>query len=102
MQSAESEEIAPATPAELARFLAENARDRRQPVLPVGGRTSLRYGEPIRQPVRVIASNPLAKVVDYPARDMTITVEAGIRVSELQSVLAGERQRLPIDIPDAR
>jgi glycolate oxidase FAD binding subunit len=102
MQSAESEEIAPATPAELARFLSENARGRKQPVLPVGGRTALRYGDPIRSPARVIATNSLAKVVDYPARDMTITVEAGIRVSELQTILAGERQRLPIDIPDAR
>jgi glycolate oxidase FAD binding subunit len=102
MQSDESEEIAPASPAELARFLTENARGRKQPVLPVGGRTSLRFGDPVRTPVRVIATSSLAKVVDYPARDMTITVETGIRVSELQSILAGERQRLPIDIPDSR
>ena len=40
----------------------------------------------------------LKRVIDYPARDMTITVEAGLRIDELQSKLAVERQRLPIDI----
>lgn len=41
----------------------------------------------------------LQQVLDYPARDMTITVEAGIRMSELQKILAAENQRLPIDVP---
>lgn len=42
--------------------------------------------------------SPLNRIVDYPARDMTITVEAGLRVDALQATLAKERQRLPIDI----
>jgi glycolate oxidase FAD binding subunit len=33
---------------------------------------------------------------------MTITVESGIRVADLQKTLATEGQRLPIDVPDAR
>src|SRR5207245_1110629 len=36
-----------------------------------------------------------------PARDMTITVQAGLPVARLQQLLAGENQRLPIDVPDA-
>jgi glycolate oxidase FAD binding subunit len=43
----------------------------------------------------------LARVIDYPARDMTVTVEAGIRVAELQKLLATGGQRLPVDIPQA-
>jgi glycolate oxidase FAD binding subunit len=41
---------------------------------------------------------PLQRVIDYPARDMTITVETGIRVAQLQQLLASERQRLAVDI----
>ena len=40
-------------------------------------------------------------MVDYPARDMTITVEAGITMSQLAATLAAERQWLPIDAPQA-
>jgi glycolate oxidase FAD binding subunit len=36
-------------------------------------------------------------VVDYPARDMTVTVQAGMAASELATVLAEEKQQLPID-----
>jgi glycolate oxidase FAD binding subunit len=43
----------------------------------------------------------LRQVIDYPARDMTITVEAGIPIAELQGLLAAEHQRLPIDVPRA-
>src|SRR5207302_5553522 len=38
---------------------------------------------------------------DYPARDMTITVQAGITLAQLQTILAGEKQRLPVDVPRA-
>ena len=37
-------------------------------------------------------------VVDYPAADLTITVEAGMSLAELNNRLATEHQRLPIDV----
>ena len=43
----------------------------------------------------------LRRIVDYPARDMTVTVEAGIPLDLLSAALAKEKQRLPIDLPDA-
>jgi glycolate oxidase FAD binding subunit len=43
----------------------------------------------------------LDRVIDYPARDMTITVEAGITIHRLQELLHKEGQRLPIDVPSA-
>ena len=40
-------------------------------------------------------------MIDYPARDMTITVQAGITVARLRQILAPEKQALPIDVPQA-
>ena len=37
------------------------------------------------------------QVVDYPARDMTITVQAGMTLGQLQETLEAENQQLPID-----
>lgn len=39
-------------------------------------------------------------VIDYPARDMTITVGAAITVGRLREVLLREKQQLPIDTPN--
>ena len=39
-------------------------------------------------------------VVDYPARDMTITVGAGMTFGELSRILTQENQQLPIDVAD--
>ena len=43
----------------------------------------------------------LDRIIDYPAGDMTITVEAGIRMQALAAALADEKQRLPLDVPRA-
>jgi glycolate oxidase FAD binding subunit len=43
----------------------------------------------------------LASIVDYTPRDMTIVVEAGVRLADLSSALAAEGQHLPIDVPRA-
>ncbi len=39
-------------------------------------------------------------IVDYPARDMTITVQAGMTVGALRQILEAEGQQLPIDAGD--
>lgn len=93
-------DFAPATQAELSRYMTENAAGRRLTVCPVGGRTALHCGAAVNADV-VVATSELTRIVDYPARDMTITVEAGLRIDALQSTLATERQRLPIDIAQA-
>ena len=48
----------------------------------------------------VVDLSKLNRVIDYPAADMTITVESGLTVAELQSTLAEHHQHLPIDIPN--
>lgn len=94
-------EFSPTTQSELARFVAENSVGERQTICPVGGRTALHYGFSTKATDAVLSMSELTRVVDYPARDMTITVEAGMRIDELQATLASERQRLPIDIAQA-
>jgi glycolate oxidase FAD binding subunit len=47
------------------------------------------------------ASSPVSSaIVDYPARDMTITVGAGMSYGTLQTILKEENQQLPIDVAD--
>jgi glycolate oxidase FAD binding subunit len=70
-----------------------------QALYPVGGGTRLDLGLPPARPGVAIDLTALDRVIDYPARDMTITVQAGITLDRLQTALAAEGQRLPIDVP---
>lgn len=99
--TAPHETFSPTTAEELARYVAENAAGERRALFAVGGRTALHYGYPRMEGDVTIATGELTRIVDYPARDMTITVEAGLRVEDLQKTLAAEGQRLPVDIPQA-
>lgn len=69
------------------------------PVYPLGGETSLDYGLPARVPGLGLSLAGLRQIVDYPARDMTVTVEAGVTMASLAELLARENQHLPIDVP---
>jgi glycolate oxidase FAD binding subunit len=68
-------------------------------IYPQGGRTALDYGGIPRRPGVAVDVTGLNRVVDYPAADMTITVEAGITLDALSKVLDAEGQRLEIDAP---
>ncbi|HMC89260.1 MAG TPA: FAD-binding oxidoreductase [Gemmataceae bacterium] len=68
-------------------------------VYPFGGRTMWEYGGPPTREGIGVDLRGLDQVIDYPARDMTITVQAGITLSRLQEILAKENQRLPVDVP---
>jgi len=91
----------PATPLEVCELLKDNFQGGRQPVRIVGGGTSWAASEfPEIAPV-ILRTSGLQNVIDYPARDMTITVEAGLTLSALQEILQKEHQQLPIDVPQA-
>jgi glycolate oxidase FAD binding subunit len=68
-------------------------------VYPVGGGTKLHLGLVPSTPGVAVSTRKLNAVIDYPARDMTVTVQAGIRVADLQTALAAEGQWLPVDVP---
>jgi glycolate oxidase FAD binding subunit len=71
------------------------------PVYPIGGGTSLDFGLPAKEPGLGLSLAGLSRVVDYPARDMTVTVQAGVTMARLAETLAAENQCLPVDVPDA-
>ena len=79
--------------------LVRRAAAEGQALYPLGGRTLLGLGLPPARPGYGVDLRSLNRVIDYPARDMTITVQAGITLAELQRVLAAEHQRLPVDVP---
>lgn len=86
---------------ELSAIVAE-AYATETPLYPIGGGTSLDYGLPVKAPGLGLALGGLSRVIDFPARDLTITVEAGITMQSLAETLAGEGLRLPIDVPQPR
>jgi glycolate oxidase FAD binding subunit len=92
--------LSPAEPGELASHLRD-AFDGNTPIYPIGGSTSLEFGLPAKAPGNALSLTKLNRVIDYPARDMTVTVEAGLTMQSLADLLATERQRLPIDVPAA-
>lgn len=97
----QSEPLPVRTPAGVAELcdLVKQTRAAKHGVYPVGGRTTLDVGLPPLKPGVAIDTRGLDRVIDYPARDMTITVQAGLTVAALQAVLAKEGQWLPIDVP---
>ncbi len=92
--------IQPTSAAEVADEIRV-ASAARQPVYPLGGGTSLDYGLPVTEPGLGLSLAGMSKIVDYPARDMTVTIEAGVKLAALATELAKEGQQLPFDVPQA-
>ena len=79
--------------------LVRSAAAGQQAIYPLGGQTMLELGLPPSRAGIGVDLRSLDQVIDYPARDMTITVQAGITLAQLQQLLVTENQRLPIDVP---
>ncbi|WP_437203854.1 FAD-binding oxidoreductase [Planctomicrobium sp. SH664] len=92
----------PATATELASLMQENFSGPRQRLTPAGGRTMWPAGtSAVSGDSITVSTTGLSRLIDYPTRDLTITVEAGMRVAELRKILKAQEQQLPIDIPQA-
>jgi len=92
--------LRPADARELAGVVA-GAFGEATAVYPMGGETSIDFGLPASRPGVGLSTTGLDRVIDYPARDMTITVESGVRLADLNAVLGAERQEVPWDVPAA-
>jgi glycolate oxidase FAD binding subunit len=92
--------VRPGSPAELGDLVRRAGADG-QALYPLGGRTLLEQGLPPSRPGLGVDLRALDQVIDYPARDMTVTVRAGITLARLQELLAAENQRLAVDVPRA-
>lgn len=93
-----SRSLQPASVKELSEIVAD-AASRRSPLYPQGGRTAIDYGGLPARPGDIVSTTSLQGVLEYPAADMTITVESGMTLGTLQSILAEHNQYLPIDPP---
>src|ERR1700734_3802811 len=91
--------VQPQSVAELGDLVRRAAAADNQAIYPLGGRTMLDLGLPPSKPGIGVDLRRLDQVIDYPARDMTITVQAGITIARLQEILTKENQQLPIDVP---
>jgi glycolate oxidase FAD binding subunit len=68
-------------------------------VLPAGRATHIGIGMPPRQLDCVVSMARLNRIIEHTAADMTVTVEPGATVAELNAALAVSGQWLPIDPP---
>jgi len=92
-----TETVAPTEQAEVAALVRGCYVDG-TPVYTLGGQTGMAGGSATKRAGLGLSTTSLARVIDYPARDMTITVEAGMTWANLEATLAAENQCLPVDV----
>ena len=68
-------------------------------VLVWGGGTQMRLGAPPHKYEVAFSTERMTRLLEYEPADLTCRVEAGIRLSDLQSTLRAQGQRLPLDPP---
>ena len=78
---------------DVLRFASKKALS----VIPAGAGTKLGIGNLPQKVDIVLATTRLNSVVEYEPADLTVTVEAGIRLATLQGELAQHQQYLPLD-----
>jgi glycolate oxidase FAD binding subunit len=88
--------VLPNTDLELAAVMSLAHRHRWR-VLIAGQATKLSWGALGRDVELVVSTRKLNRLIDHAVGDMTVTVEAGIRFTDLQILLAKHRQWLPLD-----
>ena len=66
-------------------------------VAPRGGGTKLDWGTAPRAIDLMISTAKLTRILEHAPGDMTITVEAGVTIAQIQSALSPHRQRLALD-----
>ncbi len=94
-------ELVPVDRRQLATMVRELAAAGRTYAF-VGGGTDLELGNPPRSLDAVVRTTALKSVIAYSPEDQTITVEGGMRVADLDAVLAEAGQLLPLDVADRK
>jgi glycolate oxidase FAD binding subunit len=91
------EVLEPRSERETATLLCE-ANRAGQAVTPRGGGTKMGWGNPPARAEVVLSTARLNQVIEHAWGDLTVTVEAGCTVGELQRTLALHGQRLAVDV----
>ena len=66
-------------------------------VVPIGAGTQLEFGNPLKSADCAVSLTRLNRITTYNPAELTIHVEAGATLEEIQSVLAANNQALPLD-----
>jgi glycolate oxidase FAD binding subunit len=92
--------VQPTTQEEIAAIVAgADAAD--QAIIPWGGGTGQNYGYPPRRADILLDLSQFRRLLAHEPGDLTVTVEAGATLAEVQAVLAEKNQFLPLDPPYA-
>jgi glycolate oxidase FAD binding subunit len=88
--------VEPGDEQELAAVL-KLANDEGLAVIPRGGGTKLGWGNPPKRADVVLSTARLNRVLEHAWADLTVTVETGCTIQNLQDALARQGQRLALD-----
>jgi glycolate dehydrogenase FAD-binding subunit len=77
--------------------LSESLATEEGSVVPVGAATQTYFGNPLQQADLAIDLTRLSRITEYNPADLTIHVQAGVTLAELQHALLEHNQYLPIN-----
>ena len=66
-------------------------------VVPAGAATQMYFGNPLRRADCLVDTKALSRITEYVPADLTIHVEAGVTLEQLQRTLLENNQFLPLD-----
>ncbi|NJN16347.1 MAG: FAD-binding oxidoreductase [Oscillochloris sp.] len=89
--------VVPADVEELSAVLAI-CHEARMGVVPWGGGTHQRWGGMPHGPFVAVQTNRLNRVLVYEPDDLTISLQAGMRLADVNATLAANNQMLPLDV----
>jgi glycolate oxidase FAD binding subunit len=85
--------VQPETIEDLARLISnENGA-----IVPIGAGSQLSFGNPLRRVDCALDLTRLSRITEYVPADLTIHVEAGVTLQQLQHALVENKQFLPLD-----
>lgn len=88
--------VQPQTVAALSAVL-QHAQAEHWTSVAIGSGSKITWGQPIAAPDLLISLQQLNRIVEYAVGDLTLTVEAGATLAQVQPVLRAEGQFLPLD-----
>lgn len=88
--------LAPSTVEDLSHIISYAAQ-MKSPMLLCGNSSKLGWGGLVKQADFALSTQKLNRILDHAIADLTVTVETGVKLTDLQAFLKPHRQFLPID-----
>jgi glycolate oxidase FAD binding subunit len=79
--------------ATIVKYACEN----RLSILPCGSGSKLSWGGLVKDAQLIVSTQKCDRVIEHAVGDLTVTVEAGVKLCDLQKILAQSNQFLPLD-----